>query len=952
MNGTRGVEAQGHTVLIVDDTLANLRLAAEYLEQEGFAVAVARDGEEALARAAFMRPDLILLDVMMPGVDGFETCRRLKRVDDLRDIPVIFMTALTDVHDRVAAFAAGGIDYVTKPLQAEELLARVRTHLALHATRKKAEQAEHEAREAHARLLDAFEVVPEGLALFDAEDRYVLWNKSYAQLYAESGDMIAKGMRFEDALRAGLARGQYPDAVGREAEWLAERLALHAEPRSAHEQHLAGDRWVRIEERRTADGGSVGIRVDISDLKQREESFRLLFEGNPVPMWLYDRQSLDILAVNDAAIDHYGYSRGKFLSMSILDIGPQEDWEAVRSAAAIGASEKRNAERSWRHLKADGSLIDVSIYSRKLRYNGRDASLVAAIDITERKRMEDELRNAREFLDTVVENVPTPILVKDAQRFSYILLNRAAERLFGVPRTHYIGKTPHDIYSKEDADKIAADGRELVTTRRQTFFGEHCLETPGNGKRNVTATSLPVLNAKSEPQYLLTVIEDVTERKEAEARIAHMAHHDPLTDLPNRAAFNAKMAAIFEDAKASGKQFSVLCLDLDRFKEINDVFGHQLGDKLLCRVSERFSAAAEGTFLARLGGDEFVILAEGPQPSGALTLADRIFAATGIEFEIEGHRLRTGVSIGVAVYPTDASDATTLVSNADAALYRAKAEGRGTVRFFDAEMDQRLREKRALQQDLYLAVSEGQLVLHYQPQATIGGEIVGFEALVRWRHPTRGFVPPNMFIPLAEENGSIIPIGEWILHEACREAASWAQALQIAVNLSPAQFLQGDLPNLVHATLLETGLAPNRLLLEITEGVLIKDYNRAVSMLRRLKTLGVRIAMDDFGTGYSSLSYLQSFPFDKIKIDKAFVSNVDRNSQSAAIIRAVIGLGRGLHLPVVAEGVETNSQLEFLSREACDEVQGYLIGRPRPMIEYSEIVGRQGSPWRKAAVAS
>jgi EAL domain-containing protein (putative c-di-GMP-specific phosphodiesterase class I) len=305
----------------------------------------------------------------------------------------------------------------------------------------------------------------------------------------------------------------------------------------------------------------------------------------------------------------------------------------------------------------------------------------------------------------------------------------------------------------------------------------------------------------------------------------------------------------------------------------------------------------------------------------------------------------------VAIYPGDGADAATLLGNADAALYRAKTDGRGTIRFFHADMDQRLRERRALQHELRSALDNEELVLHYQPQASIRGEITGFEALVRWFHPSRGLVPPGDFIPLAEESGSIIAIGEWILRHACREAAGWPNPLQVAINLSPVQFRHGDLPGLVHTVLLETGLAPGRLELEITEGVLIGDYSRAVSILRRLKMLGVRIAMDDFGTGYSSLSYLQAFPFDKIKIDRAFIANLDRNAQSAAIIRAVIGLGRGLNLPVVAEGVETKDQLAFLSREACDEVQGYLIGRPGPIDNFAAMVGRPAESMRTAARA-
>jgi predicted signal transduction protein with EAL and GGDEF domain len=339
-----------------------------------------------------------------------------------------------------------------------------------------------------------------------------------------------------------------------------------------------------------------------------------------------------------------------------------------------------------------------------------------------------------------------------------------------------------------------------------------------------------------------------------------------------------------------------------------------------------------------------LIATDGEQPGAAEALADRLLAAINQDIAVNSHSIRLGLSIGIAVFPTDGGDATTLIGNADAALHRAKAEGRGMFRFFEAGMDQRLREQRAMQQELRSSIERNELALVYQPQARIDGTIIGFEALVRWHHPHRGTIPPGVFIPLAEESGLIVSMGEWIMREACRQAASWPNPLQIAINLSPVQFRHGDLPALVHSVLLETGLSPSRLELEITEGVLIDDFSRAVSILRRLKALGTRIAMDDFGTGYSSLSYLQAFPFDKIKIDQAFISNLEHNNQSATIIRAVIGLARGLELPVLAEGVETNEQLAFLIREACDEIQGYLIGRPLPIENYDTLTGSLKTP--------
>ena len=437
------------------------------------------------------------------------------------------------------------------------------------------------------------------------------------------------------------------------------------------------------------------------------------------------------------------------------------------------------------------------------------------------------------------------------------------------------------------------------------------------------------------------VIEDTTERKAAEARIAHLANHDTLTDLPNRAAFNKKMALMLESGASAGSEFGVICVDLDRFKNINDVFGHSIGDMMLQQVAQRLQRTAGDAFVARLGGDEFTLLVNsGPQPHATAQLAERLLAAIADEFEIDGKKLKTALSIGAAVYPHDGTDARSLLGNADAALYRAKAEGRGSIRFFEFRMDEELRDRRTLQQDLRNAVERVEFVLHYQPIAKIDREFVGFEALVRWMHPTRGLISPAEFIPAAEESGAILKLGDWVLREACREAATWSRPLSISVNLSPAQFRHSDLPALVHSVLLETGLSAHRLILEITEGVLIDDFDYALVILRQLKGLGVKIAMDDFGIGYSSLSYLHTFPLDKIKIDQSFISGFARSPQSAAIIRTVIGLGRGLNLPVVAEGVETREQLDFLARENCAEVQGYFIGRPQPIDCYAEAVGR------------
>jgi len=435
-------------------------------------------------------------------------------------------------------------------------------------------------------------------------------------------------------------------------------------------------------------------------------------------------------------------------------------------------------------------------------------------------------------------------------------------------------------------------------------------------------------------------VRDLRARKEAEKHIRFLAHYDALTELPNRVSFNKKLDQEIEVALAKGQRLAVLCLDLDRFKEVNDLFGHAAGDRTLQSVAKRISEVLdENQMLARLGGDEFAIIARGLSPPTAAGRIAEIILETlqsaGANMEIDGP---IAVSIGIAICPDEATDRHALLSQADTALYRAKNEGRGTYRYFDASMGAALRDRRLLEHDLRNAISRGELRLVYQPEKNVHtGKAVGFEVLLRWKHPTRGEVSPAEFIPIAEDTGVILQIGEWVLRTACREAATWTKPLTVAVNVSAVQIHNANFAQLVHEILSETGLAPGHLELEITETALIRDFNRALATLRRIKMLGVRIAMDDFGTGYSSLSNLRAFPFDKIKIDGSFVKSVESGGQAAAIVRSVLGLGRGLDLPVLAEGVETNAALAFLKCELCDEAQGYLLGKPADIESYRRL---------------
>ncbi|WP_404400924.1 putative bifunctional diguanylate cyclase/phosphodiesterase [Pelagibacterium halotolerans] len=546
-----------------------------------------------------------------------------------------------------------------------------------------------------------------------------------------------------------------------------------------------------------------------------------------------------------------------------------------------------------------------------------------------------------EALDLAVEELPVGVALLHLDGRP-ILFNRMFRELYHIKE----GELDRPL----SFDEMIAEGRFTDWKEDPAAYFKRLTDTlrrgePFSAEVEIGGRVIAVNDSPLEGKYLLTTQQDITNQVIAERRAAYLALHDPLTELPNRAAFSSELTTLLEEARVRREEFAVLAVDLDHFKDVNDVFGHATGDALLKEIGKRFSKAVGGEFLARLGGDEFTFICRGSQPHGVATLAESIYSHASGEMVINDHSLVVGLSMGAAIFPTDGDDAKTLLNRADAALYRSKSEGRGIMRFYKPEMDERIHEQRLLQQDLRVAVARNELKLHYQPQARIDGTITGYEALVRWDLPRLGMVMPDDFIPLAEKTGLIIDIGEWVLREGCREAADWPEPLHIAINLSPVQFRHGDLAGLIHEVLLDTGLRPDRLELEITESTLVDDFGRALSLLRRIKNLGVKIAMDDFGTGYSSLSYLQAFPFDKLKIDRSFVARIDQSEHAKEIIRAVIGLGRGLNLPIIAEGVETPAQLAFLTAEACHGIQGYLVGKPAPFIN-----GVQTSPRRRKPI--
>jgi diguanylate cyclase (GGDEF)-like protein len=424
---------------------------------------------------------------------------------------------------------------------------------------------------------------------------------------------------------------------------------------------------------------------------------------------------------------------------------------------------------------------------------------------------------------------------------------------------------------------------------------------------------------------------DITGQRRAEAQIAHMALHDPLTDLPNRVLFRQRLESALHRV-SRGESCAVLCLDLDQFKGVNDTLGHPVGDTLLEAVTDRLRRIVRPTdTVARLGGDEFAIVQSSrDHPAAATALATRLLRELSTPFEVAGHQIVIGVSVGVAIAPGDGSDPDVLLKSADIALYQAKSDGRNRFRHFEPEMNALMQARRELERDLRIATAANEFELYFQPLVSLKGpRITGFEALLRWNSPTRGLVSPADFIPIAEEVGLIIPIGEWVLHAACREAATWPEPLKVAVNISSVQFSDGNLVQTIGHALEESGLDAARLELEITESVMIQDLDAALSLLRRIKILGVSISMDDFGTGYSSLGHMRSFPFDKIKIDQSFVREIGKKAESTAIIRAVTGMCDSLGITVTAEGVESLEQVDLLRAERCTEIQGYLVSKPR-----------------------
>ncbi|MBC2884278.1 EAL domain-containing protein [Ochrobactrum sp. CM-21-5] len=683
-----------------------------------------------------------------------------------------------------------------------------------------------------------------------------------------------------------------------------------------------------------------------------EPDFRILFSTHPTPMWVYDPDTLHFIVMNNAAYELYGYTPDEVPGMTVLDIRPQTERDRMLNAIR-DRSDLERPER-WQHLRSNGEIIDVLTYGRLVLFDGKEAILAIVQDRTELAEANRQASHAQSLLDSLVSNLPLGVFIKDMHdEGRYVLYNQAASAASGLAIDKVIGGRDADLFSERETrthmqqDRMAMSRRDVLSIERNIQHADGSSRTV-----RVVKCSIPPVGT-DEPRYLIGLIEDITERRAIEERMAHIAMHDSLTSLPNRAYFSHHVDELLKKG-ADAEPFALFYLDIDHFKNINDSIGHQAGDQLLQEVAQRLrQITTADQFIARLGGDEFAMIYRSGTLAQIAMFADRILSAFQDPFPLGDRSEFVTCSMGIAQAPLHGDNSDVLMRNADLALYASKSGGRRTFRFYQHSLRLAAEKRYVMTNELRQALLEEQFELYYQPIFNLeSGRISGFEALIRWLHPERGMISPAEFIPLSEETGLIGPIGDWVLGAACREATFWPEDIKVSVNLSPVQFSQTALLRSVTDALEAAHLSPDRLELEITESLFLSNSKNNIELLFELRRLGVRIAMDDFGTGYSSLSYLRSFPFDKIKIDRSFISGIEADSRDLAIIQAVATLGAGFNIVTTAEGVETTQQLERLRNERFGEVQGFLTGRPMPAGDVQSFIQNKNNAGLGMAPAS
>jgi len=961
----------------LDTALANMSQGlAMFDAEERLVLANARYAEIYGLAPGQLRPGTTLRELVQqrvanglyPGVSVDEVVDNMRRRISLKEAshlvsrPGDGRVLSVSIHPRPEG---GWVVTLQDITEREQLHARLKVQHAL------LQQREQELAEQIARFDTAIGNMSQGMCLYDGEQRIVFANNRYAEIYGLSPEQVRPGTHLSEVFRA------RAEAADLGAQGAAEYVAAGIERvRTGTSQvlKLGEGRFISVVRRQMPDGGVLTTHEDVSEREQltaqlarqnellklreqqleaRNEQLDAALENMLQGLAMYDAEQRLVIC-NSRYAAMYGLSPEQVKPGTSV----REIFDLRLAAGHYRVADMERFVRSWEEdfgemssriqQLADGRIICVS--RRRLAGGGR---VVTHEDITERHRLsaqleqqhallkerEEELRVRNLQLDTALNHMLQGLAMYDAEQ-RLVVCNRRYMEMYGLSPEQVRPGTPlrsiieHRIARGEFPGRTCDELLSSMATRLAGKAATHYTSQLSDGRQiAVSVQAMP-------DGGTVTTHHDITEQRRSEAKIAHMALHDALTGLPNRTLMNERLEEALRRVKRD-EMVAIHLIDLDHFKTVNDTLGHPSGDQLLTLVADRLRAAVADTdTVARMGGDEFAIVQTTIRHrSDAAALANCVIDAIGAAFEIDGQQVMIGTSVGIALGPFDGASPDQLVRNADLALYRAKGDGRGTYRIFEPDMDAQMRERRALEYDLRKALPDRQFELHYQPIVNLASdEITGFEALIRWHHPERGPVPPCTFIPIAEEIGFIVPLGEWALREACATAAQWPGQLRVAVNLSPAQFRSPGLMQVVVAALASSGLAAERLELEITENTLLQDSEATLSMLYRLRALGVRIAMDDFGTGYSSLSYLQSFPFDKIKIDRSFIHDIADGVGSLNIVRAVAAMATGLGMATTAEGVETQEQLDKVRAEGCTEMQGYIFSRPMPAHEIPQFL--------------
>ena len=796
-----------------------------------------------------------------------------------------------------------------------------------------------------------------GLVMYDRDGRLIVCNEQYLRLYNLDPDIIKPGVSHSELVEHWMSRGNFPGIAPEEFHDRRMTEVRRQSPNSVLLMRYDG-RMMQAVSRFLPDGGWVTAHEDVTERLQYEEALKqqnfmldaalenmaqgLCFYDSDMRLRVCNSKYLEIYRLSEdeaktgthlAELIERSMANGAFSSQYT----PQEILESAR--ARITARD----DSAMRRRMANDTVVSVRYCTLP------DGGFVATYeDITDRERAVEELSEQYRRFDAALNNMSHGLCMLDSH-LRVIVCNTRYIEMYGLsPDIVKPGVSMREIMEHSCALGIHPN---TTAARLYADYVERLREGEHTLHRHLGDGRIIKLNHKrmAHGGWVVTY-EDVTERHKAQARVAHMARHDSLTDLPNRTLFREKMSEGLNEVATAGGALAVLCLDLDNFKTVNDRLGHAAGDRLLRWVAARLKEQTnEHDTVARLGDDEFAVLQRGPQPQSAEQLARRLVEIIGRPPPLENQSIHIGVSVGIAVAPDHGLDSDELMKCADLALYRAKSKGRGAYQLFQPEMEEQAQLRHVLEHDLRGALEGGECHLVFQPQVRLDtSELTGFEALLRWKHPTRGMISPADFIPIAEETGLIIPLGEWALRAACATAASWPDFMNVAVNLSPVQFRSRGLVAMVTNALAEAGLSPRRLELEVTETALMDDSETTIEMLHQLRTLGVRVSLDDFGVGYSSLSYLRKFPFDRIKIDRSFVGTLGESPESVAIVRTIASLGAVLGVETTAEGVETADQLDFVRASGCTAVQGFYFGKPCPAAEVGRTIERLNAIQRVA----